>query len=77
MAEQLMDNDMKILTAQLRLKNADPTKPALYMKGDKHWLLTFVAMLFETMKDEGSLSDEEATRLLHAECFHLEMYKNP
>lgn len=63
---------MKILTAQLRLKDAEPTKPALYMRGDKHWLLTFVAMLFEVMKQEGDLTDEEATRLLHAECFHLQ-----
>lgn len=66
-------NEMKILTAQLRLKDADPTKPALYMRGDRHWLLTFVAMLYETMKREGDLSDEEATKLLQAECFHLEM----
>lgn len=66
-------NDLKILTAQLRLKRAEPTEPALYMKGDKHWLLTFVAMLFETMKAESDLTDEEATRLLHAECFHLNM----
>lgn len=67
--------EMKILTAQLRLKNADPTAPALYMKGDKHWLLTFIAMLYETMKRENDLTDEEATRLLHAECFHLDMYR--
>jgi len=64
---------MKILTAQLHLEDADITKPALYMKGDKHWLLTFVAMLYETMKREGDLTDEEADRLLHAECSHLEM----
>lgn len=71
----MIEQDMKIITAQLRLKEADPTKPALYMKGDKHWLLTFVAMLFETLKAEGNLDDEEATRLLNAERFHLEMCK--
>lgn len=65
--------ELRIITAQLRLKEADPTQPALYMKGDKHWLLTFVAMLFETMKREGDLTDEEAIRLLNAERFHLEM----
>lgn len=63
---------MKILTAQLHLKDSDITKPTLYMKGDKHWLLTFVAILFEVMKRESDLTDEEATRLLHAECFHLQ-----
>lgn len=70
-----MDKDLKILTAQLRLRNGESTEPALYMKGDRHWLLTFIAMLFETMKQDGNLSDEEASRLLHAECFHLDMYR--
>lgn len=66
---------MKVLTAQLRLKDADPTQPALYMKGDKHWLLTFITMLFETMRKENDLTYEEAIRLLNAEMFHLDMYR--
>lgn len=64
---------MKVLSAQLHLKDAKPTDTELRMHGDKHWLLTFIAMLFEVMKQEGDLTDEEATRLLHAECYHLQM----
>lgn len=64
---------MKILSAQLKFEDDDSSKPALYMKGDKHWLLTFVAMMYETMKTEGDLTDEEADRLLHAECSHLKI----
>lgn len=64
---------MKILSAQLKFEDGDATKPAIYMKGDKHWLLTFVAMLYETMKRESDLTDEEAERLLRAECSHLKI----
>lgn len=62
---------MRVLKAELRFKNDDTNQPALYMKGDRHWVLTFTAIVFETMKREGQLTDEEAIDILKAECQRL------
>lgn len=62
---------MRVLKAELRLTDANPELPALYMTGDRNWILTFAAMVFETMKREGRLTDEEAMKLMNAECQRL------
>lgn len=66
---------MRALKAELRFKNDDTNQPELYMRGDRHWVLTFAAMIFETMKRDGNLDDEEAINLLKVECKHLRIDK--
>lgn len=70
-------SELTILTAQLRLRGGNITEPALYMRGDRHWLLTLIAMLFKAMQQEGDITEEEAIRLLRAECFHLQNTAHP
>lgn len=69
---------MKILEAVLRWKDSDPSKPNLTMRGDKHWLLTFAAMIIRTMELESGFTRDELFRLLRAEMIHLdvEIYKD-
>lgn len=64
---------MKKLEATLRLKDNDTSKPSLTMRGDKHWLLTFAAMIFRTMEIESGFTRDELLRLLRAELVHLDI----
>lgn len=64
---------MRILKAELRLTNDNPNLPELRMTGNRDWLLTFTAMVFETMRREGKITPEDAIDLLMAEYHNMEV----
>lgn len=68
-----MDEQLRVLSAQLQINNNNTLQPELYMKGNKHWLLTFVTMIIKTMQRETNATTDEIIEMIKSEMQNLEI----
>lgn len=68
-----MDEQLRVLSAQLQLNNKNTLQPELYMKGDKRWLLTFVTMIIKTTQRETNATTDEIIEMIKSEMQNLEI----